>query len=80
MWAFLPGYILIVLTIVFVELTTFRSSHSSSTIAAWSIIYFSLDAAMCMLATLGVTNNLKVPAFVRIPLLVLQPTKLPMVS
>jgi hypothetical protein len=60
MWAFLPGYIAIILTIVFVELTTFRHSHSSSTIAAWAIMYFSLDAAMCMLATIGVTNNLKV--------------------
>ena len=60
MWFILPVYILIVVVIAIVELYSFRHSHASSTIAVWTILYFAFDLALCMMANLGVTNNLKV--------------------
>lgn len=70
MWFIVPGYIIIVTVVAVTELNMFRYSHPSPTIAAWTIIYFAFDLAICMMANLGVTNNLKVYILVLIQFIV----------
>lgn len=60
MWFIVPAYFIIVAIIAIVELTSFRNSHASATIAVWTVMYFAIDLGICMMANLGVTNNLKV--------------------
>ena len=51
--------------IAVVEVTSLRHSHPSSTIAGWTIVYFTFDMAISMLVCLGFTNNFKVCMCVR---------------